>query len=60
MPKYDRFSIDSIIDFCFFQVGACCVVALITDRSVIVANAGDCRAVLGDGSVAHPLSEPHR
>lgn len=42
-----------------FQVGACCVVALITGTSIIVANTGDCRAVIDHGGIAYPLSTPH-
>ncbi|KAH9312795.1 hypothetical protein KI387_027830, partial [Taxus chinensis] len=40
--------------------GACCVTALIKDRSLVVANAGDCRAVLSRSGNAEALTCDHK
>lgn len=42
------------------QAGCTAVVALVKDKNVYVANAGDSRAVLCRGNVAVPLSEDHK
>ncbi|KAL1205209.1 putative protein phosphatase 2C 25 [Cardamine amara subsp. amara] len=40
--------------------GSCCVTALVCDGNLVVANAGDCRAVMSVGGVAEALSSDHR
>lgn len=40
--------------------GSCCVTALISDGNLVVANAGDCRAVLSVGGFAEALTSDHR
>ncbi|EFH68643.1 hypothetical protein ARALYDRAFT_470736 [Arabidopsis lyrata subsp. lyrata] len=40
--------------------GSCCVTALISDGNLVVANAGDCRAVLSFGGYAEALTSDHR
>lgn len=40
--------------------GSCCVTALIREGSLIVSNAGDCRAVLCRGGTAEPLTHDHK
>ncbi|XP_010542664.1 PREDICTED: probable protein phosphatase 2C 25 [Tarenaya hassleriana] len=40
--------------------GSCCVTALVRDGNLVVANAGDCRAVMSVGGVAQPLTSDHR
>ncbi|CAN8315322.1 unnamed protein product [Cochlearia groenlandica] len=40
--------------------GSCCVTALIKEGNLVVANAGDCRAVMSQGGVAQALSSDHR
>ena len=40
--------------------GASCVTAVVRGGHLIVANAGDCRAVLSRGGVAEALSCDHR
>lgn len=40
--------------------GSCCVTALINDGNLVVANAGDCRAVLSVGGYAEALTSDHR
>ncbi|XP_002987519.2 probable protein phosphatase 2C 2 [Selaginella moellendorffii] len=40
--------------------GASCVTAFIRDGSLVVANAGDCRAVMSRNGVAVALTEDHR
>ncbi|CAH2038694.1 unnamed protein product [Thlaspi arvense] len=40
--------------------GSCCVTALINDGNLVVANAGDCRAVLSVEGFAEALTSDHR
>lgn len=40
--------------------GSCCVTALIKNGSLVVSNAGDCRAVISWGGVAEALTSDHR
>ncbi|KAI4302430.1 hypothetical protein MLD38_038175 [Melastoma candidum] len=40
--------------------GTCCVSALISKGSLVVSNAGDCRAVISRGGVAEALTLDHR
>ncbi|XP_012442814.2 probable protein phosphatase 2C 25 [Gossypium raimondii] len=40
--------------------GACCVTALIQNGSLVVSNAGDCRAVLSRDGAAEALTSDHR
>ncbi|KAM0068908.1 putative protein-serine/threonine phosphatase [Helianthus debilis subsp. tardiflorus] len=40
--------------------GACCVTALIRKGSLIVSNAGDCRAVMSRGGVAEAVTVDHK
>lgn len=40
--------------------GSCCVTALISEGNLVVANAGDCRAVLSVGGFAEALTSDHR
>ncbi|XP_010469904.1 PREDICTED: probable protein phosphatase 2C 25 [Camelina sativa] len=40
--------------------GSCCVTALVKEGNLVVANAGDCRAVMSVGGVAKALSSDHR
>ncbi|XP_010521955.1 PREDICTED: probable protein phosphatase 2C 25 [Tarenaya hassleriana] len=40
--------------------GSCCVTALVRDGNLVVANAGDCRAVMSIGGVAQALTSDHR
>ncbi|KAH9330019.1 hypothetical protein KI387_002127 [Taxus chinensis] len=40
--------------------GACCVTTLIRDGRMVVANAGDCRAVLSRNGIAEALTCDHR
>ncbi|KAF8094918.1 hypothetical protein N665_0348s0001 [Sinapis alba] len=40
--------------------GSCCVTAMVRDGSLVVSNAGDCRAVMSVGGVAEALSSDHR
>ncbi|KAI7741528.1 hypothetical protein M8C21_022335 [Ambrosia artemisiifolia] len=40
--------------------GTCCVTALIRKGSLIVSNAGDCRAVMSRGGVAEALTVDHK
>lgn len=40
--------------------GACCVTALIKDGCLVVANAGDCRAVLSRNGKAESITSDHR
>ncbi|XP_022752915.1 probable protein phosphatase 2C 25 [Durio zibethinus] len=40
--------------------GTCCVTALIQNGSLVVSNAGDCRAVMSRGGVAEALTSDHR
>ncbi|XP_010457883.1 PREDICTED: probable protein phosphatase 2C 2 [Camelina sativa] len=40
--------------------GSCCVTALINDGNLVVANAGDCRAVLSVGGHAEAMNSDHR
>ncbi|GLT36646.1 hypothetical protein SLA2020_110100 [Shorea laevis] len=40
--------------------GACCVTALIEGQDIVVANVGDCRAVLCRGGVAEALTTDHK
>lgn len=40
--------------------GSCCVTAMVSDGNLVVANAGDCRAVMSVGGVAEALSSDHR
>ncbi|KAL0740819.1 hypothetical protein Bca4012_082332 [Brassica carinata] len=40
--------------------GSCCVTAMFRDGNLVVANAGDCRAVMSVGGVAEALSSDHR
>ncbi|XP_006307690.2 probable protein phosphatase 2C 2 [Capsella rubella] len=40
--------------------GSCCVTALINDGNLVVANAGDCRAVLSVGGFAEAMTSDHR
>uniref|UniRef100_A0A1J3IBH3 protein-serine/threonine phosphatase n=1 Tax=Noccaea caerulescens TaxID=107243 RepID=A0A1J3IBH3_NOCCA len=40
--------------------GSCCVTALLNDGNLVVANAGDCRAVLSVGGFAEALTSDHR
>ncbi|CAN7115239.1 unnamed protein product [Brassica rapa subsp. narinosa] len=40
--------------------GSCCVTAMFSDGNLVVANAGDCRAVMSVGGVAEALSYDHR
>ncbi|KAJ4903244.1 putative protein phosphatase 2C 25 [Raphanus sativus] len=40
--------------------GSCCVTAMFRDGNLVVANAGDCRAVVSVGGVAEALSSDHR
>ncbi|KFK23516.1 hypothetical protein AALP_AAs67696U000400 [Arabis alpina] len=40
--------------------GSCCVTAMFRDGNLVVANAGDCRAVMSLGGVAQALSSDHR
>ncbi|XP_056861872.1 probable protein phosphatase 2C 25 [Raphanus sativus] len=40
--------------------GSCCVTAMFDDGNLVVANAGDCRAVMSVGGVAEALSSDHR
>ncbi|CAN6842452.1 unnamed protein product [Brassica oleracea var. botrytis] len=39
--------------------GSCCVTAMLRDGNLVVANAGDCRAVMSVGGVAEALSSDH-
>eukprot|EP00919_Chromeraceae_sp_WS-2016_P062069 GHVR01147043.1.p1 GENE.GHVR01147043.1~~GHVR01147043.1.p1 ORF type:complete len:557 (+),score=177.20 GHVR01147043.1:170-1840(+) len=41
------------------KVGACCVTVLVDSDHIIVANCGDCKAVLCRGGKAIPLSTEH-
>lgn len=40
--------------------GACCVTAIMKDGHMVVANAGDCRAVLSRAGTAEALTSDHR
>ena len=40
--------------------GTCCVTALIQKDSLVVSNAGDCRAVMSRGGAAEALTADHR
>lgn len=40
--------------------GSCCVTALIRKGTLVVSNAGDCRAVLSSGGLAKALTSDHR
>ncbi|XP_076956651.1 putative protein phosphatase 2C 25 [Bidens hawaiensis] len=40
--------------------GACCVTAIITSGSLVVSNAGDCRAVVSISGAAEALTSDHR
>ncbi|EOA26376.1 hypothetical protein CARUB_v10023353mg [Capsella rubella] len=40
--------------------GSCCVTALVSEGNLVVANAGDCRAVMSVGGVAKALTSDHR
>ncbi|KAL7264279.1 hypothetical protein ACSBR1_002272 [Camellia fascicularis] len=40
--------------------GTCCVTALIRNGSLVVSNAGDCRAVMSRGGIAKALTSDHR
>ncbi|XP_071737941.1 probable protein phosphatase 2C 25 [Rutidosis leptorrhynchoides] len=40
--------------------GTCCVTAIVRDKTLIVSNAGDCRALVSVGGVATPLTSDHR
>lgn len=40
--------------------GSCCVTALIRKGTLVVSNAGDCRAVLSSNGLAKPLTSDHR
>lgn len=40
--------------------GSCCVTALISNGNLVVANAGDSRAVLSVGGFAEALTSDHR
>ncbi|XP_044504470.1 probable protein phosphatase 2C 25 [Mangifera indica] len=40
--------------------GSCCVTALIRKGTLIVSNAGDCRAVMSHGGLAEALTSDHR
>ncbi|GKV14609.1 hypothetical protein SLEP1_g25452 [Rubroshorea leprosula] len=40
--------------------GACCVTALIEGQDIVVANVGDCRAVLCRGGLAEALTTDHK
>ncbi|MQL90083.1 hypothetical protein Taro_022663, partial [Colocasia esculenta] len=39
--------------------GSCCVTALIEKETIIIANLGDCRAVLSRGGIAEALTNDH-
>lgn len=43
-----------------FQGGSCCVTALIRNGNLVVANAGDCRAVVSRGGAAEALTSDHK
>ncbi|XP_048326744.2 probable protein phosphatase 2C 25 [Ziziphus jujuba] len=40
--------------------GTCCLTALIQDHSLVISNAGDCRAVMSRRGVAEALTSDHR
>ncbi|KAH9701782.1 putative protein phosphatase 2C 25 [Citrus sinensis] len=40
--------------------GSCCVTALIQNGTLVVSNAGDCRAVMSRGGLAEALTSDHR
>ncbi|XP_031271852.1 probable protein phosphatase 2C 25 [Pistacia vera] len=40
--------------------GSCCVTALIRKGTLVVSNAGDCRAVMSRGGIAEALTSDHR
>lgn len=40
--------------------GSCCVTALIRKGTLVVSNAGDCRAVMSRGGLAEALTSDHR
>lgn len=40
--------------------GSCCVTAMVSNGNLVVANAGDCRAVMSVGGVAQAISSDHR
>ncbi|KAL5748112.1 hypothetical protein ACOSQ2_025409 [Xanthoceras sorbifolium] len=40
--------------------GSCCVTALIRKGTLVVSNAGDCRAVMSSGGLAEALTSDHR
>lgn len=42
------------------NVGCTCCICCLTEQKIVVANAGDSRAVLCRGGVAMPLSEDHK
>lgn len=43
-----------------FRGGSCCVTALIRNGTLVVSNAGDCRAVMSRGGAAEALTSDHR
>jgi len=43
----------------FARIGACAITAAVTNDHYVVANAGDCRAVLSSNGKARPLSNTH-
>ncbi|GLJ16670.1 hypothetical protein SUGI_0286170 [Cryptomeria japonica] len=51
---------DAIFSMQCLSSGACCVTALIRGGNMVVANAGDCRAVLSRDGIAEALTYDHR
>ncbi|KAJ4725556.1 Protein phosphatase 2C family protein [Melia azedarach] len=43
-----------------FRGGSCCVTALIRKGTLVISNAGDCRAVMSRGGLAEALTSDHR